>query len=119
MVTKSSLMQLFPRARGCYIIRDSGRVLYVGQSKNMRKRWIEHHLRNLIEENFPRATVEIVLWSGDLLQKEAELIRELRPSFNDKDRRQIMQENNLKTRLSAEDEERLVRLFGRHWVDSR
>ena len=78
------LVSKFPAKSGCYIIRDGSRVLYVGQSRNMKKRWTEHHRREFIESNFPNASVEIVLHDGDLLQKESDLISKLQPIMNNK-----------------------------------
>jgi excinuclease UvrABC nuclease subunit len=91
----STLANYFPDRSGCYIIRDGERVLYVGQSMNMRKRWITHHKRLVIERSFPNATVETVLYDGDLFQKETELIRELKPILNNKGHDRVYRENQI------------------------
>jgi hypothetical protein len=85
----SKLVNQFPAKSGCYIIRDGDTVLYVGQSNNMRRRWMEHHRRDVIEKAYPNAIVETILWNGDLLQKEAELIMALNPVMNTKTSRTV------------------------------
>lgn len=96
--TKSILASQFPDSAGCYIIRSGGQVLYVGQSKQLRSRWLRHHRRKMIEKHFPNATVEIVPCDeSGLLQMEADLIAELRPAMNDTDRYKIMDRLDLFT----------------------
>ena len=80
------ILNQFPKNKsGCYIIRNGSVVLYVGQSKNLRKRWYEHHNKNFVEVNFPKATVQIVLCSqSELIETEERLISELKPVMNNK-----------------------------------
>jgi hypothetical protein len=95
MISSSILASQFPAKSGCYIIRDGSTVLYVGQSKNMRKRWIMHHKRIVIEKAYPNATVETVLLDEGLLTKEAELIRQLNPIMNEKTLDVVYTENGV------------------------
>jgi excinuclease UvrABC nuclease subunit len=80
--TNSPLTLKFPPVSGCYIISYKGRVLYVGQSMNIHKRWTMHHHRVFLETAFPDATVEIILCGDDRIQKEKELIETLKPLMN-------------------------------------
>ena len=79
------LFNTFPQRPGCYIVRISGCVLYVGQSKNIWKRWMKsgHNHREFIEMHFPEAKFEFVFCDvGELLETEKRLIKELKPILN-------------------------------------
>lgn len=80
----STLADQFPKnGIGCYIIRSRQHVIYIGQSKRLRSRWIEHHWRGFVEENFPDAVVEIIPCElYELTGLEKELIEDYKPIIN-------------------------------------
>jgi hypothetical protein len=81
---ESLIAPQFPAGSGCYIIRHGAHVLYVGQSKELSKRWHTHAHRRFIETNFPDARIEIVPCAvGNLLAMEADLIKRLHPIINE------------------------------------
>jgi excinuclease UvrABC nuclease subunit len=81
---KTGIDAKFPPVAGCYIIRHSGRVLYVGQSGNIWKRWLAHQHKWFIKKYYPDVDVEIIE-CGNRLETEGELIKTLKPIMNGKD----------------------------------
>jgi hypothetical protein len=82
-MSKSTIAPQFKSGSGCYVIRGGGRVLYVGQSKHLERRWATHNNKDFIETHFPNATVEIVpCHENNLLAVESELINKYHPVLN-------------------------------------
>lgn len=100
---RRDLTESLPYKSGCYIVRDGDRVLYVGQSVNIRQRWASHTHKRFIERNFPNATIEAVLYNRELEAKEAELIKKLHPVMNDKSEAQVCEELGLNPRWWEDD----------------
>ena len=80
-----------PNAPGVYIMRDGdGRVLYVGKSKDLRKRVASYYSQPLgytrkmdgLLETLARVDVEVVGSELEALLLESQLIRRYRPRFN-------------------------------------
>jgi excinuclease UvrABC nuclease subunit len=81
---RRDLAKNLPYKPGCYIIRNGSQVLYVGQSVNVKQRWLSHTHKNFIERNFPGVTIEVVLCEEkELTLKENQLIKNLQPILND------------------------------------
>ena len=72
-----------PHAPGIYIVLDSdGRVLYVGQTSDLRSRWSTHQRRQQAVE-IPRVELAYVLCDlEDLKQLERAYITQLQPEWN-------------------------------------
>lgn len=91
-----SIVRALPTSPGVYIFKDeSGAVLYVGKSINIRKRVMSHFTRDTAEhKEFKMAQlvhmVEHQTTSGELsaLLLESKLVKELQPIYNRRLRRQ-------------------------------
>lgn len=70
-----------PESPGVYIIYQANRLLYIGQSVNLKKRLSNHHRKKHIEDR--RTLIKIIICDN---HKELEtlLIRELNPRLNNK-----------------------------------
>lgn len=75
-------LDLLPTFAGIYFAMQDDEILYVGQSKNIRKRWESHHKRNELLE-FENVRIH---WIGSdgrpLLEQESEWIRLCNPPLN-------------------------------------
>ena len=113
--TQTAIAKQFVGGSGCYVIRHSGKVVYVGQSKDLSKRWQTHNHREFVEYNLPDATVEIMPCEpGNLLSMEAALIKDLKPLLNGNDTRKTCRAFGIPTnwwwkKVSPEDRERMRR----------
>jgi DNA polymerase-3 subunit epsilon len=73
-------VQSLPESPGVYLFYgNSGELLYVGKSRNVRSRVLDHFA------NDQRSAKELEMWGALLL--ESQLIKELRPIYNTRSRR--------------------------------
>ncbi len=83
---------LIPNTSGCYIMRIGGRVKYVGKSKNIHQRLLQHMANNgsssyssrMIRGLYPRISVSLIPSKNDRLRTIMEkiLIQGLKPPWN-------------------------------------
>lgn len=81
-VTLDRLNQL-PQTSGVYFVCNGDQVLYVGQAKNLKSRWKNHHRFDEILDNYPSA--EIGWFEADpnvLDQHEKAAIETFKPLLN-------------------------------------
>lgn len=77
-----------PATSGIYIAELSGEILYVGQARNIRKRWGGHHRKDeLLSLGDDVRLFWIECEPGTLDQNERWLIEELSPSINNRSQR--------------------------------
>lgn len=75
-------LDLLPSFAGIYFAMQDDEVLYVGQSKNIRKRWMFHHKYNELLE-FESVRIHWIRSDGrPLLQQENEWIQLCNPPLN-------------------------------------
>lgn len=104
-----------PSESGVYIVCDGERILYVGQSKNMRRRWTRHHrkqqINNLQSDNIKIAF--LLLSEKELASAERMFIAVLKPVFNGKSlpRARRQTEELIKFRAAQEKAKNLYELF--------
>jgi hypothetical protein len=71
-----------PQYGGVYFAMQGGDVLYIGQSVNIRKRWIGHHKRDQLSV-YPDIRVHYAKSDGrSLYQQESEWLNYCRPPLN-------------------------------------
>lgn len=75
----------FPMLAAVYLVLRDGRVLYVGRSGCLQKRWISHHKRELLKDTDSVAWLE----GCDISKTEHSLIRKFRPPLNNQRRTRI------------------------------
>jgi predicted GIY-YIG superfamily endonuclease len=73
-----------PEGPGVYVIHDEEQAVYIGQTNNVRQRWVTHHRSMQIKAHYPNATIS--LWikdtdEGERLHAEQELIDALKPAL--------------------------------------
>lgn len=78
-LAEAKTIQELPREPGVYVLRHREEVLYVGESTNLRLRWMAHELRAFIA--LPGVSLSYAR-SEDHKHEEGRLIAELRPSMN-------------------------------------
>jgi excinuclease UvrABC nuclease subunit len=66
-----------------YVIHADGVILYVGQTVNMRQRWMTHHRNKQIKTDYPTAIISLYFTDEpNLLETEREFIIDLSPCLN-------------------------------------
>jgi|GEM_PF-138969 len=74
-----------PTSRGIYfVIDDSYKVLYVGKSENIRRRWYDHHRMPDLEGRGFHVAYMVVGADVDLLALERSLIKAYKPDLNER-----------------------------------
>lgn len=72
-----------PSIRACYFVLDNDKILYIGRTENLKKRWVSHHImRNHdLPDSIKIAWYEALpFWS--LEKMERSLIKDYRPKIN-------------------------------------
>lgn len=72
-----------PSKSGIYFVKWGGAVLYVGQAKNIKKRWQNHHISSHINKLWGRVIISYVLVDLHLLDaEENKFIQLFKPPYN-------------------------------------
>lgn len=77
-------LSLLPQSKGIYFIIDDSDILYVGMSRNIKKRLITHTRRTLIQENNGFSKVHWLLLENDGERQRLEylLIKAIKPKYD-------------------------------------
>lgn len=74
---------LLPELPGVYFVKDGDLVLYVGKTKNLNIRWLNHHRYDQLCEQYPNAVISWIIVTPELLHiTEKEFIQKLNPLLN-------------------------------------
>jgi len=100
-----SELSYLPECAGIYFaIGETGELLYIGQSMNIRARWRSHHVKNNLCDPSDLARARRIRLAGmavddaqDLLDLEDRFILKYRPRLN---RPHVSEENKLRASLS-------------------